>query len=482
MSDLYRDSIFWVEVERIQPNPFQPRRDFDKSKLEELAESIRMYGLLQPLTVTRKEVEHPDGGISVTYELIAGERRLRASKIAGVSQVPVIIRSGEDDDQVKLELAIIENLQREDLNPVDRAQAFHKLYKDFGFTHAQIGKKMGKSREYVSNTLRLLSLPEAILAYLSEGRISEGHTRPLLMLSNKPEEQMVLAREVVMKKLTVRETESIARRSAQDRVSERHKIDPGIISVEQALTERLGTRVTIEPREVGGRLVISFFSAEDLQALMDTMRVEDERAVVNTDLFKSAQLQEAVPAEDQVEVVRVFEEAVSPSTPPVEVPNVEVSNVEVPNVEVSTDLEETIVAPEKSRNVNVSANEEVVVVESPVEEVQAEVTESSVENTTEAQAELPEAQPKEEELSAFETFMRALTGQTSEQKDASEERPTVDEQVPAQPESVVSPSPERPMPEETPVQPVEVPEVTETPKEEKKDDDTDLYSIRNFSI
>ena len=275
---MYRDSIFWVEVERIKPNPFQPRREFDQAKLEELADSIRMYGLLQPLTVTRKETNLPDGGIQVEYELIAGERRLRASKLAGIQQLPVIIRSGEDDDQVKLELAIIENLQREDLNPVDRARAFEKLAKDFGFSHAQIGKKMGKSREYVSNTLRLLSLPEAMLNYLAEGRISEGHTRPLLMLSKKPEEQEVLMKEILLKKLTVRETEQIARRVAQDRVHAQHKIDPEILSVERALTERLGTRVTIEPREVGGRLVISFFSAEDLQTLLDSMKVADERA------------------------------------------------------------------------------------------------------------------------------------------------------------------------------------------------------------
>jgi ParB family chromosome partitioning protein len=130
-SDIYRDSIFWVEVERIKPNPYQPRREFNLAKLKELAESIRMYGLLQPLTVTRNEIPREDGGIGVEYELIAGERRLRASKLAGIAQIPVIIRTGEETDQMKLELAIIENLQREDLNPVDRAKAFMKLHKEF---------------------------------------------------------------------------------------------------------------------------------------------------------------------------------------------------------------------------------------------------------------------------------------------------------------------------------------------------------------
>jgi ParB family transcriptional regulator, chromosome partitioning protein len=276
MSDIYRDSIFWVEVERIKPNPYQPRREFDQDKLAGLAESIRMYGLLQPLTVTRNEIQKEDGGIAVEYELIAGERRLRASKIAGLNQVPVIIRSGQDTDEMKLELAIIENLQREDLNPVDRAKAFHRLHKEFSFTHIDIGKKVGKSREYVSNTLRLLLLPEFILGYLAEGRMSEGHTRPLLMLNDRPEEQTVLAKEILLKKLTVRESETLARRAAQDKVTARHKINPEILDLERKLTEKLGTRVQIEQREVGGKLVISFFSAEDLSTLLNTMQLEKE--------------------------------------------------------------------------------------------------------------------------------------------------------------------------------------------------------------
>ncbi len=279
MSDLYRDSIFWIEVERIKPNPYQPRRDFDESKLKELAESIRMYGLLQPLTVTKNETPRENGGIAVEYELIAGERRLRASKIAGLSQIPVIIRTGEQTDQMKLELAIIENIQREDLNPIDRAKAFIRLHSEFHFTHIQIGKKVGKSREYVSNSIRLLTLPESIIGYLAEGKITEGHARPLMMLRDKPDEQTVLAREIMLKKLTVRESESIARRSAQDRVSAKNRIHPEVLHLERSLTEKLGTRVTIEPREVGGRLVISYFSASDLEALLNAIEVERKEGV-----------------------------------------------------------------------------------------------------------------------------------------------------------------------------------------------------------
>ncbi|MBI5469924.1 ParB/RepB/Spo0J family partition protein [Candidatus Kaiserbacteria bacterium] len=258
-----QDSIFWVEVDRIKPNPFQPRKVFDEAALASLAESIRQYGVLQPLVVTRKEIEKPEEGIVVEYELLAGERRLRASKIAGLREVPVVIRSGEDDDQMKLELAIIENLQREDLNPVDRALAFQRLVNEFGLKHGDIGKKVGKSREYVSNSLRILMLPEDMQAALKAGDITEGHTRPLLMLMDKTEEQRVLFKEVVEKHLTVRDTEQLARRVAIERVR-KGDLTPELILLEREFTERLGTRVRIEKKEQGGKLLIDFFSADDL--------------------------------------------------------------------------------------------------------------------------------------------------------------------------------------------------------------------------
>lgn len=268
MPQFHNNAIFWVEVEKIRPNPFQPRKEFDEAKLSDLARSIRQYGVIQPLTVTRIEVEKPDGGIATEYELIAGERRLRASKIAGLSQVPVLIRAGHDDDKTKLELAIIENLQREDLNPIDRAKAFDQLAKQFGFKHVQIAEKVGKSREYVSNTLRLLLLPQPMQNALSEGRISEGHTRPLLMLADRPEEQDVLFREITLKRLTVRDTESIARRIAYDRVRKKEYLySPEILGMERELTEALGTRVAIEPKEHGGKLSIDFMSEDDLRVL-----------------------------------------------------------------------------------------------------------------------------------------------------------------------------------------------------------------------
>ncbi|OGI71655.1 hypothetical protein A3B84_00165 [Candidatus Nomurabacteria bacterium RIFCSPHIGHO2_02_FULL_35_13] len=269
MSNLYSNSIFWIDADKIKPNPFQPRRDFDEIRLKDLADSIKQYGVLQPLTVSRVEVEKETGGLTTEYELIAGERRLRAAKLAGVYQVPVIIREG-DTSMMKLELAIIENLQREDLNVVDRARAFFQLVNEFKFTHNEVAKKMGRSREYVSNSLRILSLPEEILTALSEGKITEGHTRPILMLVDHPEEQAVLFKEILYKKITVREAERLARKIAYDRVRKKEFMpDPEITELEEEFQDKLGTRVHIDRKELGGQIKIDFFSTEDLRTILD---------------------------------------------------------------------------------------------------------------------------------------------------------------------------------------------------------------------
>ncbi len=277
-SQYFNNSIFWIEIEKIVPNPYQPRRDFDPVALKDLSESIRMYGLLQPIVVTRNEIIKEDGGLAVQYELISGERRLRASKLAGLTQLPVIIRSGDDDNRVKLELAIIENLQREDLNAVDRARAFQQLSEEFGLKHVQIAMKVGKSREYVTNTIRLLALPEHMLQALSERKISEGHTRPLLMLADKPEEQEVLFKEILIKKITVREAERIARNVAVDRARRKETLekDSEMTEIEGKLNEALGTRVMIERREVGGKIVIDFFNNEDLHHLLQILEGQEK--------------------------------------------------------------------------------------------------------------------------------------------------------------------------------------------------------------
>jgi ParB family chromosome partitioning protein len=268
MAQFYNDSIFWIEVEKIKPNPFQPRREFDENKLGDLARSIRQYGVIQPLTVTRHEFTKDDGGIGVEYELVAGERRLRASKLAGIVSVPAIIQDDFLDDKTKLEIAIIENLQREDLTALDRAKAFERLANEFGFKHVQIAEKVGKSREYVSNTLRLLMLPEEMQQALQEGKITEGHARPLLMLIEKPEEQNTLFREIMVKRLTVRDSEAIARRIAVNRVRKKEYIfNNELLAMEKSLSEALGTRVAIEVKEHGGKLAIDFTNEDDLREL-----------------------------------------------------------------------------------------------------------------------------------------------------------------------------------------------------------------------
>jgi len=265
----YSQSIFWIDVEKISPNPYQPRKEFDQASLQSLAQSIKQYGVLQPLVVTRKEYEREDGSIVVTYELIAGERRLRAARLAGIPQVPALIRDKGDNDKAKLEIAIIENLQREDLNPVDRARAFNQLAKEFNLTHAEIALKIGKSREYISNTIRILMLPEDILNAVVEGHISEGHTRPMLMLHDRPEELRKLYSRILSERITVREAEAHSRRIAQDKIRRHHRIfDRDTIALEEELAEKLGTRVRIDKRNEGGKITIDFFSPDDLENLL----------------------------------------------------------------------------------------------------------------------------------------------------------------------------------------------------------------------
>jgi ParB family transcriptional regulator, chromosome partitioning protein len=315
---ILQNAVFWVDIDKVLPNPYQPRKDFNQEALNDLADSIRQYGILQPLTVSRREDDREDGGFSTMYELIAGERRLRASKIAGLRQVPVIIRVG-DDNQTKLELAIIENLQREDLNPIDRAKAFSQLVNEFAFKHGDVAKKMGKSREYVSNSMRLLMLPTEIQEALSKGKISEGHTRPLLMLTDKPTEQMTLFREMLIRKMTVREAEGLARKVAQDKVRKKAYIkDPNILEIETDLAQKLGTRVHIEKRDVGGVITIDFFSFDDLSTIVGSIQDEKKNdtnvaTISMSDKLKNAALAMGVQQASQatsLENIQVAEEVI----------------------------------------------------------------------------------------------------------------------------------------------------------------------------
>ena len=316
------DSIYWVEVEKIVPNPFQPRREFDEQKLKELAESVRMYGILQPLTVTRNEIQREDGTFYTEYELVAGERRLRASKLAGLSQVPVIIREGENNEQEKLEIAIIENLQREDLNAVDRALAFRQLAEVFGLSHTQVAQKVGRSREYVSNTIRLLGLPDYMLDSLRRGEMTEGHARTLLMLNDRPEEQDVVFREILLKKLSVREVERIVRKIATDKVRKKHdgEFDTELIEMEKRFMETLGTRVQIQKTDYGGRLTIDYFSVEDLEGMLTRMKTDQLNTVSAQDQSDmiSANTPVTIIKEDEEVSSKVDEALLYPASLPVD--------------------------------------------------------------------------------------------------------------------------------------------------------------------
>ena len=316
---LYNHSIFWIELDKIKPNPYQPRREFDEDALRSLAESIRQYGVLQPLVVTRQEVEREDGGLFTEYELIAGERRLRASKIAGLYQVPAIIRTGGQTDKMKLEMAIIENLQREDLNPVDRAEAFMKLAKEFNLKHGEIAKKVGKSREYVANSVRILGLPQAMLDALTSRRITEGHTRPLLMLIDRPAEQETLFQDIILRRLTVREAEQAARRVAIEKVRRPGSMtDPQVVEMEERLSSKLGAKVRLEKREDGGRLTISYFTPEDLGKILSVIEGPTEgetapgqEAIQTEGVFSAPATGEQAPlddstAEDELYSIRNF--------------------------------------------------------------------------------------------------------------------------------------------------------------------------------
>ena len=266
------NSVFFIEVDRVKPNPFQPRTGFDESRLTELAESIRQYGVLQPLVVTRKEVETPSGGVAVEYELIAGERRLRASRLAGLREVPALIRE-EPIEKIKLELALVENVQREDLNPFDRAVAFDRLCSEFGLTHKEIGSRIGKSREYVANSVRLLALPEEARNAVREGKITESHARYLLTLQNNPQEQRILLDDIIIKGLNVRDVGRISKEiiSKDEKPDNRALSDPETKTMEEKLAATLGARVYISKNNAGGRVSLEFFSPEEMNSFLESL-------------------------------------------------------------------------------------------------------------------------------------------------------------------------------------------------------------------
>ena len=253
-----------VAINEISPNPWQPRIDLAEEKLRELADSIREHGLIQPLIVSTT----PEG-----YQLIAGERRWRAARLAGLDRVPVVVK--EASDRARLELALVENLQRTDLNPLETAIAYDQLIRDFDLTHAEVAERMGKSRVSITKSLRLLRLPDSIKKTLMAGDITEGHAEALVALDDD-ELQLQVVERIRSEGLNVRQTEQLVRQlrdsqpePAAPATTQGH--DPYVQGLEDEFREALGTKVNLFKNERGGRLVVHFYSDEELQAIYDAI-------------------------------------------------------------------------------------------------------------------------------------------------------------------------------------------------------------------
>ncbi len=257
-------AIVEVALARIAPNPYQPRRRMDDAGLEELAASIREHGVLQPVLVT----ETLDG-----YQLVAGERRVRASRIAGLERIPALVRQLADRDQ--LEVALVENVQRADLDPIDEATAYRQLLDEFGLTQERIAERVGKSRAAVANTMRLLDLHPDVQAAIAEGRLSEGHGRALGGLP--VDGQAHVLGTVIDQGLSVRQTEELVRRLREPRPTKEpspapsRRLDPDLERVEEDLRQRLGTKVSLSRSRKGGRIVIEYYSDEELGRLYERL-------------------------------------------------------------------------------------------------------------------------------------------------------------------------------------------------------------------
>lgn len=252
--------IWYIPITKISPNPNQPRKRFVVEDLQELAESIKQYGIIQPLIVAEKK----DGG----YELIAGERRLRAAQIAGLPTVPAVIRQFIEKE--KLEIALIENIQRSNLDPIEEAFAFKRLIEEFGLSQQEVADRMGKSRPAISNTIRLLDLPVQAQTALIEGKINTGQARAILSLE-KNEERLGLLASLLGQKISVRELERNVAVKKMNGGMVGGRRDPNLIYLENKLREKFGTKVTITKKGSSGTIVLSYYSAEELKNLVEKL-------------------------------------------------------------------------------------------------------------------------------------------------------------------------------------------------------------------
>ncbi|MFH0805010.1 MAG: ParB/RepB/Spo0J family partition protein, partial [Patescibacteria group bacterium] len=250
------DQLRELPVRLLEANPHQPRQTFDRDALEDLVRSIKVHGIIQPLVVM------PDGE---RYQVIAGERRLRAARLAGLQQVPVVVRTASE--QEKLELALVENVQRQSLDPIERARGFQRLADEFNLTQEAVAQKVGQSRAAVANALRLLQLPEHMQQALREGTITEGHAKVLLSVKSEAERQRIFT-EVTQRKASVRDTEQVARQVAVRRHTRRVSADANLQAVTDAMQQALGTKVEVSRRGERGVIRIRFYSTEELREII----------------------------------------------------------------------------------------------------------------------------------------------------------------------------------------------------------------------
>ncbi len=260
----HKEEVLYVSVEQIRPNPFQPREDFDEASIKDLAQSIREKGVIQPLLVRRS---------GDNFELIAGERRLRAAKSLGLKEIPILVRNVEDVDS--LEIALIENIQRQELNPIEEAHAYQHLMEKFHMTQEAISEVLGKARVTISNTMRLLKLPHEIQMEIKNGRISYGHGRALIEIEDI-NLQRKFAQEIISKGLSVRELESLIKTRRPVGIKRKAgasvQREPVIAVLEEALQHALATKVRITKRKKRGHIVIEFYSQEDLERITNVIR------------------------------------------------------------------------------------------------------------------------------------------------------------------------------------------------------------------
>lgn len=260
--DLKGAGITEIEINNIQPSEYQPRKRFDDAQLEELSLSIRSKGILQPIIVRKSE----DGG----YRLIAGERRWRAARMAGLKRIPAIVRDVSEAERV--ELALIENLQREDLNPMETAEACHRLIKDFHLTQEDLSKLLGKQRSSIANYLRLLKLPSDVKQWITKGDLSMGHSKAMLSLE-KPGDQIEAGRRIIKKGLSVREAEALVQRMLKHKSpTKKKRKDFHLSDLEEGLKRFLGTKVKIHQRRKGGRIEIEYYTDDDLIRIIEIIK------------------------------------------------------------------------------------------------------------------------------------------------------------------------------------------------------------------